>query len=186
MGENTMSIVITNQRNAVYANADHTIVDLEVYEESLGWMPISVSLSGTIQDHLAGVISWLTNNPELISDYVIDLEEEKQNLKEKITEERYRRETGGMKFNGVPISTSHDAQAKMTGVAFQAYIDNTLIVTWKTDIGPIQLDAATIIAIAQAVRVHVQSCYDREFVLHAAVDDGTYTEDMLQTGWPTY
>ena len=45
------------------------------------------------------------------------------------------------------------------------------------------LDAATIIAVAQAVRAHVQACFDRENALLAALDaDEPYD---IEAGWPS-
>lgn len=36
---------------------------------------------------------------------------------------------------------------------------------------------------AQAIRSHVQACFDREADLLDALDAGTYDTEMLDTGW---
>ena len=48
----------------------------------------------------------------------------------------------------------------------------------------VELDASMIIAVASAVRDHIQACYDREKALAEEVDAGTFTEAMLDEGWP--
>jgi hypothetical protein len=40
------------------------------------------------------------------------------------------------------------------------------------------LDAATILAVAQAVRTHVQACFDREATLSAQVEAATTVEEV--------
>lgn len=97
---------------------------------------------------------------------------------------RYAHETGGIAINGMQIDTGRDSQALITGAALGALIDSAVTVNWKTTDGWVKLDAPTVIAIAQAVRAHVQACFDREATLVAMVADDTYAESMLAEGWP--
>jgi hypothetical protein len=103
---------------------------------------------------------------------------------ELISAERYRHETAGITLNGIAIDTGRDSQALITGATLSAVIDATYICTWKTVNGPVELTASQLIGVATAVRAHVQACFDREGELLAALEDGTFTADMLGEGWP--
>ncbi len=46
------------------------------------------------------------------------------------------------------------------------------------------LNAEQILAMAQAIRSHVQACFDREADLLDAINAGTYETEMIDTGWP--
>lgn len=103
---------------------------------------------------------------------------------ESIAARRYEAETSGTTVEGMPVNTERDSQALLTGAALQAMIDPNYTVRWKTAGGFVGLDAQQIIGLASAVRAHVQACFDREAELVAAVEDGSYTEEMLSAGWP--
>ncbi|MFN4131277.1 MAG: DUF4376 domain-containing protein, partial [Paracoccaceae bacterium] len=66
--------------------------------------------------------------------------------------------------------------ARITGAALQAVLDPAVTIRWKTPDGYVDLDAPTILALAQAVRAHVQACFDREAGL---IDGGD-----IEAGWP--
>lgn len=101
-----------------------------------------------------------------------------------IAARRYEAETSGTTVENMPVNTERDSQALLTGAALQAMLDPNYTVRWKTEGGFVDLDAQQIIALATAVRAHVQACFDREAELVAAVEDGSYTESMLDEGWP--
>lgn len=101
-----------------------------------------------------------------------------------VAAERYRRETAGIVVGGVPIDTSRDSQALITGAALAATLDSAYICRWKAGSGFVELNAQQIIEMATAVRAHVQACFDREAELLAEIDAGTYAEAMLDIGWP--
>jgi len=103
----------------------------------------------------------------------------------RIADRRYQAETAGITRNGMFIDTGRDSQALITGAALSAMIDSTYVCNWKTSDGFVQLDAPTLIGIAQAIRAHVQACFDREAALLTAVDNGSFVEDMLAGGWPS-
>lgn len=102
-----------------------------------------------------------------------------------IAARRFEAETAGITVNGVLIDTGRDSQALITGAALSAMLDSSYVCNWKTPDGPVELSAQSLIAIAQQVRAHVQLCFDREFELLAALDGGSYTDSMLDEGWPT-
>ena len=101
-----------------------------------------------------------------------------------IAARRYHEETAGITVNGMPLDTGRDSQSLVTGAALAAVIDSAYSCQWKTAIGFIDLDAQQIIAIASAMRAHVQACFDREAALLDALAAGTYTDDQLDQGWP--
>jgi len=49
----------------------------------------------------------------------------------------------------------------------------------------VELGAAQVLAVARAMRAHVQSCFDREAELLAAVSEGVIEVEMLEEGWPS-
>jgi hypothetical protein len=101
---------------------------------------------------------------------------------------RYAKETGGIVVSGTAIATDRDTQAKLIAVRIKAKEDSGYSVNWKTAAGFVSLNAATIIAVADAVAAHVQACFDREAVLSAAIDgaaDATARAAIdLTAGWP--
>lgn len=104
--------------------------------------------------------------------------------KAEIAAQRYQAETAGITFSGMPLATDRDSQGLINGAALSAYTDPSYACRWKTSAGYVTLDAATLKAVAKAIRDHVQACFDREDELTKAVDDGTYTGAMLEEGWP--
>lgn len=106
-------------------------------------------------------------------------------LADLIAVRRYQAESAGITVGGMVVATDRDSQGLITGAALAAMLDSTYACNWKTDDGFVKLDAKTLIAVAQAVRAHIQGCFDREAALLAAVKAGKYTADMLDTGWPS-
>lgn len=101
-----------------------------------------------------------------------------------IAAKRFTAETGGITVQGLAIDTSRDSQNLITGAALAADRDPAYSVKWKTAGGFVELSAAQLLALADAVRKHVQACFNREADLAKAVDDGTYQAAMLEQGWP--
>jgi hypothetical protein len=101
-----------------------------------------------------------------------------------IAARRYDAETAGITVAGMFVDTGRDSQALITGAALSAFMDDTYVCNWKTPDGFIQLDGPTLISVSKAVRQHVQACFDRESELISALDARTFTEEMLEQGWP--
>ncbi|UVM37696.1 DUF4376 domain-containing protein [Pseudomonas sp. B21-017] len=101
-----------------------------------------------------------------------------------IASERYKREGVGITVDGSVIDTTRDGQALIAGAAVSAILDPAYRCNWKTAAGFIELNAPQLIAIATAVREHVQACFDRELALLRAIETGSYSSDMLTEGWP--
>ena len=108
----------------------------------------------------------------------------KQQLAQRIASRRWQAETAGTTVSGMPLDTDRDSQALITGAALAAMLDPEYSIQWKTQGGFVELDAQQIIAVASAVRAHVQACFDREAELLAELDAGTLTPEMLEEGWP--
>lgn len=101
-----------------------------------------------------------------------------------IAARRYQAETGGFEFNGFTINTEDRSKLLIDGAALEATLDPEYTLRWKTPSGFVGLNAGQVIVVARAVRAHVQACFDREDVLMAEVEAGTYSEEMLEEGWP--
>lgn len=104
---------------------------------------------------------------------------------DQIAARRFQVETGGVAVAGVNLNTERDSQLLLTGAAFAASLDPDYRIKWKTASGFVELTGEQVIALASAVRAHVQACFDREADLLAAVADGSITGEMLEEGWPT-
>lgn len=101
-----------------------------------------------------------------------------------IAAERYKREGVGITVEGSVIDTTRDGQALIAGAAVSAILDPNYTCNWKTAGGFVELNAPQLVTIATAVREHVQACFDRELALLRAIEEGSYSNDMLAEGWP--
>jgi len=84
---------------------------------------------------------------------------------------RWQMEIGGAAFRGSTIRTDANSQAKITAVYAMARLDPEYeIPTWEVVPGVFMpLDNATIIAMGEAVRDHVQATFNRKAVLHEQI-----------------
>ncbi|HGM5549992.1 TPA: DUF4376 domain-containing protein [Pseudomonas putida] len=101
-----------------------------------------------------------------------------------IASERYRREGLGIVVGSMAIETSRDSQALIASTGLSAILDPEYRCNFKTLNGFVEIGAEQILAIAKAVRAHVQACFDRELELLRAIEAGTYTDEMLKESWP--
>lgn len=97
---------------------------------------------------------------------------------------RYQAETAGITLNDMTQLTDRDSQSRLTAAALAAMIDPAYHCQWKTPAGFVDLNAQQLIDLARAMRAHVQACFDREAELLAHLEAGTFTESMLDEGWP--
>ena len=101
-----------------------------------------------------------------------------------IASRRYDAETAGIELLGMHIDTGRDSQALITGATVQAMLDPSYALRWKTPAGFVDLTAEQIIGVATAARAHVQAAFNREAELLVALEAGTFTQEMLDQGWP--
>ena len=98
--------------------------------------------------------------------------------------ERFRHETSAIFVEALNIETTRDSQALIASTGLSAILDPDYRCNFKTLDGFVEIGAEQIIAIAKAVRAHVQACFDRELDLLQAFEAGTYKNEMLAVGWP--
>ena len=115
-------------------------------------------------------------------------ERDTQALMNRIARTRYEHETGGTTVDGMHFATDRQSQALISG-AFGSAKDaqekgEEFNLKWKAKNGWVNLDADQVIVMGRSVRQHVQACFDREAELAQAVEDGEFTEVMLDKGWP--
>lgn len=94
--------------------------------------------------------------------------------------------SSGMLVGGIPVYTDDISQQRLTAAALAATIDPTMTLNWKSAQGVfVTLTAPQIIGIAQAVRAHVQACFDREAQLLSDINAAADPRAVdLTTGWP--
>lgn len=116
----------------------------------------------------------------------VDVRSVEEIQEENISQIKKRRDKAiqsGMIFNGIHLATDETTQARITGAALAAIIDPSYQVQWKMPDGSfVTLVAAQVIAFAQAIRAHVQACFDREAEIKALIEAGQPYD--LEAGWP--
>lgn len=103
----------------------------------------------------------------------------KEAKRSEVAASRWQAEVSGV--NG--IRTDRESQSMITGAALKAMQDSEYACKWKTEAGFVELTAAQILAIADAVREHVQGCFDREAELLALVEAATTPEEVELIRW---
>lgn len=88
---------------------------------------------------------------------------------------RWRKETSGILVGGVPVATDDRSKLMIAGARIKADANPEFTTKWKTDAGFVLIDAATIIAISDAVLAHVDACFETEGEVLTAIDGGTIT-----------
>ncbi len=111
------------------------------------------------------------------------LDEAKAAKLAEIANARWLVETGGVEIGDMTMVTDRDSQALITGAALQATIDPTYSCRWKTGNGFVEFNAQTFLAVATAVRQHVQACFDREADLAAQVEAAETVEEVQAIVW---
>lgn len=107
------------------------------------------------------------------------LEAARERKRSEIAAARFEAETAGI--DG--IKTDRESQALITGAALQAIVDYDYECRWKTSEGFVHLSAEQIKYIAQAVRSHVQSCFDREAELCGLIDKAESPDELGGIAW---
>jgi len=111
------------------------------------------------------------------------LEAAKEHKQSEIAAARYEAETAGIDVNGFTVRTDRESQALITGAALAAFADPDYTCQWKTEAGFVSLDSVQIKAVAQAVRAHVQSCFDREADWVRQIKDAETPEELAGIVW---
>ncbi len=140
--------------------------------------------NSAIGDGLIAVITKAEYDQDKVNEMAARKAKYDMQTSEQIADRRWKEETSGFVFNGVHIETDRTAVAMVAGAALAASLDPEYSVRWKSANGFVTLNAEQILAMAQAIRLHVQACFDREADLLDAINAGTYETEMLDTGWP--
>ena len=111
------------------------------------------------------------------------LAEAKAQKLQEIAWARLQAEIGGVTVAGATIRTDRESQAMITGAALKAIQDTAYICTWKGEPGWVTLTAQQVLGIADAVRAHVQGCFDREAGLAAQVQAAETVEAVQAINW---
>lgn len=150
--------------------------------------PIMYGICTTLDDIAPGLLEVITR-AEFDSAKTAEMEareaKDRVETKNNIAEQRWRCEVSGVVFYGREVETDRATVAMLSGAALAASLDASYSARWKTVDGFMTLSSAQIIELAQTVRQHVQSCFDREAELLDALDGGFYEGDMLSEGWPS-
>ena len=120
------------------------------------------------------------------------LEEIRDALFAALSNRRWQAETAGIVVGGAPIRTDRESQSVLTSAYVQAMGNPDFSVRWKIGQGQfVTLNAATIIAIGDAVTAHVQACFDHEDELTTAIlaafaagDRDALESFDIAAGWP--
>jgi hypothetical protein len=180
--EDTLPLpIILSVRNPRH-NSDGTI-ECEVEHSKFGWIPFTAS-STDIEEHgRATHAQIMAGDWGPIAPVIATTSAQKKQF---IAARRYQAEVSGIVFGGMKIDSGRDSQGLITGATLASMLDPSYVCHWKTPEGFVELNAAMLAAVSQAVRAHVQACFNRERELAEAVDADTYTDAMLEEGWPTY
>lgn len=81
-------------------------------------------------------------------------------------------------IGGVLITPDDITQQRIMAARIIAKEDPSYTVNWKTNSGYISLDANTIIAISDAIRAHVQKCFDAEKTVSDNIGNYATLEDI--------
>lgn len=93
----------------------------------------------------------------------------------------------GFEQNGVRIYTDQGSLVNLLGAVVSAQGDSAFTLAWVVGGVPVQLDAATVIALGNYARAYVQQQYSAYAAACAAVDAGTATdEDAAVAAYDAY
>ncbi len=123
--------------------------------------------------------------PEELVEKTNDLREV---LKNKATERRWEVETGGLTLpNGIKVKTGVDDKNRITTVLVNAKLAGLTSVNFKSDSGWVPMTLSEIEAIAIAISLHTDQCFNNEMAHHLSIDALGYEELLnynVNTGWP--
>lgn len=104
---------------------------------------------------------------------------------EVIATRRYAAEISGITYAGMRIETDDRSKLLINGAALEAMLDPHYVTQWKSAGTFFELNATQVLAIARAVRAHVQACFNREAELLEALGKGSLEPTAIEQGWPS-
>ena len=140
----------------------------ELLAAGLGGLPLSWGSDGTITGR-----ENLTPEQDSALQAVVDAHDPVQSgLIEYARERRWQIEVGGITLAGVPIATDQESQGKILSAYVAASRDPAWTTLWDS-VHP--LDAATMLAIGDAVQAHINASFAVRGEVFAAIAAGTIT-----------
>jgi len=103
---------------------------------------------------------------------------------------RWQAEEGGTTLGGQPLATDRTTQTKLTAAYIKASANaGYTIPAWKSGPGVFSsLNAAAIIAAADAIEAHVQACFANEAALSGEIEAATTIAELsavdIEASWP--
>lgn len=93
---------------------------------------------------------------------------------------RWEKEIGGIKCNGLQISTDDRSKTMVSGARIEAENNQDFTTQWKTETGFITINASQIIDISNALLRHVSDCFAKEYSVSKKIEAGEVltTEDI--------
>lgn len=89
---------------------------------------------------------------------------------------RWRKEVGGIVIGGIPVATDDRSKAMIIGARVAAQADPDWTTVWHgTDGGAYPLNAASMLAISNAVEAHVNGTFATFAIVKADIDAGKIT-----------
>ena len=122
-----------------------------------------------------------------VVDYVAPIEQTIQDLVNaklhELANARWQAVISGIKYNNITIDTNTDSQTYIIGAAYTALKNPDYVCKWKTKEGFVMLTAAEILGIADMLRAHIQSCFDKEAELQVVLRSLTTKEEINNFSW---
>lgn len=148
-------------------------IDCEIEHKDYGWIPFTVDPSDVSSTFDAAALhAALLVDSDTLPYIGPSLEDQRVNALVALKARRDLVMESGLTINGVHVQTDDLSQQRLTAAALAAQLDPASTVRWKTADGSfVTLNSSQIIAIAMAVRAHVQSCFDREAELAEQIKD---------------
>lgn len=163
-----------------YSRADNLAIDCEVLHPEFGWIPFTAT-GGDVEEMGRAVFNSILQSSAEIAPY--EPPPLSQMVMGKLAELdafRWEKEVGGAVFGSTVIRTDLNSQAKIAAAYTMAKLDPSYeISTWEVVPGMfMSLDNATIVAMGEAVRDHVQATFDRKAVVYAQLAALDTIEDV--------
>lgn len=93
-------------------------------------------------------------------------------MKSWVANERYNSETGSFEhtIGDQTITVGTSREQRNTYVQTYVMMDDTETINWKTNVGWIKINKSDMFGIIQAVKAHVQNCFDWENTKHDEIE----------------
>lgn len=174
--------------NILFNTATNQVAGYTDYPDEFSALPdfVVCDIPNGWDESLRDAAEWV--NGAIVINLALQLSRMKSAKIDELSALRYQHETAGITLNGMTIETDRQSQSLITGAWSISQINPAILIDWKGANGWVQIDAATITAIAGAVAAHVQSCFSAERIHAEAIDSLETEEDIgqydLTTGWP--